>query len=34
MGGGIHKALEIIQARKAQYRANGIVYYHPPPLGS
>jgi len=29
MGAGIHKALDIIQARKAQYRANGIAYYRP-----
>jgi uncharacterized protein YegL len=29
MGAGIHKALDILQARKAQYRANGVVYYRP-----
>ncbi len=29
MGSGIHKALDIIQERKAQYRANGIAYYRP-----
>lgn len=29
MGSGIHKALEIIQARKDQYNANGITYYRP-----
>lgn len=29
MGAGIHKALDLIQARKAQYRANGIAYYRP-----
>jgi uncharacterized protein YegL len=29
MGGGIHRALDLIQARKAQYRANGIAYYRP-----
>ena len=29
MGTGIHKALDILQARKAQYRANGVVYYRP-----
>lgn len=29
MGAGIHKALDLIQARKAQYRANGISYYRP-----
>src|SRR5580658_10144892 len=29
MGSGIHKALDILQARKAQYRANGVVYYRP-----
>jgi len=29
MGGGIHKALDMVQARKAQYRANGIAYYRP-----
>jgi uncharacterized protein YegL len=29
MGGGIHKALDLIQERKAQYRANGIAYYRP-----
>jgi len=29
MGSAIHKALDMIQARKAQYRAHGIVYYRP-----
>ncbi|HZO87406.1 MAG TPA: VWA domain-containing protein [Chthonomonadaceae bacterium] len=29
MGAAIHKALDLIQARKAQYRANGIAYYRP-----
>lgn len=29
MGSGIHKALDLIQDRKAQYRANGIAYYRP-----
>lgn len=29
MGAGIHKALDMIQERKAQYRANGIAYYRP-----
>lgn len=29
MGGGIQQALDLIQARKAQYRANGIAYYRP-----
>ncbi|WP_460205138.1 vWA domain-containing protein [Scytonema sp. NUACC21] len=29
MGAGIHKALDMIQDRKAQYRANGIAYYRP-----
>lgn len=28
-GAAIHKALDIIQSRKAQYRANGIAYYRP-----
>ncbi len=28
-GSGIHKSLDIIQARKAQYRANGVAYYRP-----
>jgi uncharacterized protein YegL len=29
MGAGIHKALDMIQERKAQYRSNGIAYYRP-----
>ena len=29
MGAGIHKALDLIQDRKAQYRTNGIAYYRP-----
>lgn len=29
MGGGIQKALDLIQARKAQYRSNGVAYYRP-----
>jgi uncharacterized protein YegL len=29
MGAGIHKALDLIADRKAQYRANGIAYYRP-----
>ncbi len=29
MGAAIHKALDILQDRKAQYRANGIAYYRP-----
>jgi uncharacterized protein YegL len=29
MGSGIHKALDMIQDRKAQYRANGVAYYRP-----
>lgn len=29
MGNGIIKALDMIQARKNQYKANGIVYYRP-----
>ncbi|MBI4326514.1 MAG: VWA domain-containing protein [Chloroflexi bacterium] len=29
MGGAIQKALDLIQARKGQYRANGIAYYRP-----
>lgn len=29
MGAAIHKALDMIQARKTQYRANGIAYYRP-----
>ena len=29
MGGGILKALELLQARKTQYKANGIAYYRP-----
>src|SRR5213595_2100797 len=29
MGTGINKALDLLQARKTQYRANGIAYYRP-----
>jgi hypothetical protein len=29
MGSAMHKALDMIQARKAQYRAHGVVYYRP-----
>ncbi|WP_414528228.1 vWA domain-containing protein [Nodularia chucula] len=29
MGSGIHKALDMVQERKALYRANGIAYYRP-----
>jgi len=29
MGSGIQKALDLIQTRKTQYRANGIAYYRP-----
>lgn len=29
MGAAIHKALDLVQARKAQYRASGIAYYRP-----
>ena len=29
MGSAIHKALDMIQARKAQYRAHGVTYYRP-----
>jgi len=29
MGTAIQKALDLVQARKAQYRANGIAYYRP-----
>ena len=29
MGAAIHQALDMIQARKEQYRTNGIVYYRP-----
>jgi uncharacterized protein YegL len=29
MGAAIHTALDIIQARKVQYRANGVAYYRP-----
>ncbi len=29
MGRGIYKALDMIQARKIRYRANGITYYRP-----
>lgn len=29
LGGGIHLALDILQERKALYRANGVAYYRP-----
>lgn len=29
MGGGIARALDLLQARKAQYKDNGITYYRP-----
>jgi uncharacterized protein YegL len=29
MGGAIQKALDLIQARKSQYRTNGVAYYRP-----
>ena len=29
MGAAVHKALDLLQARKATYRANGIAYYRP-----
>ena len=29
MGAAIHQALDMVQARKEQYRVNGIVYYRP-----
>lgn len=29
IGSAIHKALDMVQARKAQYRASGIAYYRP-----
>ena len=29
MGAGIHRALDLIQARKAQYKTNGVAYYRP-----
>lgn len=29
MGAGIHKALDLLQERKSQYRSNGIAYYRP-----
>jgi uncharacterized protein YegL len=28
-GAAIHKALDMVQARKTQYRANGVAYYRP-----
>lgn len=29
MGSAMHKALDMVQARKAEYRANGVAYYRP-----
>jgi len=29
MGGGIHQALDLLEARKAQYQAHGVAYYRP-----
>lgn len=29
IGSGIHKALDMVQARKAVYRASGVAYYRP-----
>jgi uncharacterized protein YegL len=29
MGGGVQRALDLIQTRKGQYRTNGVAYYRP-----
>lgn len=29
IGAGIYRALDLLQARKAQYRSNGVAYYRP-----
>lgn len=29
IGSAIHKALDMVEARKAQYRSNGVTYYRP-----